>query len=98
VAGILSDLGFSSGSILTARIMVAVLQHTALKCGLNLREIGEFCTRHFTAKSSALADIVSTTMVAARMQDREVTFADHAVFINLFRENLVRHFDGEITV
>jgi len=98
VADILSDLGFSSGSVLTARIMVSVLQHAALKRGLNLREIGEFCTKHFTAKSSALADIVSTTMTTASMQDREITFADHAVFIDSFRENLVRHFEGKITV
>jgi len=98
VAGILSDLGFSSGSVLTARIMVAVLQHAALKRGWSLRKIGEFCTKHFTAKSSALADIVSTTMATASMQDRESTFADHAIFIDLFRENLVKHFDGGIAV
>jgi len=98
VAGILSDLGFPSGSVLTARIMVAVLQHAALKRGWSLRQIGEFCTKHFTAKSSALADIVSTTMATASMQDREPTFADHAIFIDLFRENLVKHFDGGIAV
>jgi hypothetical protein len=95
VAGILSDIGFSSGSVLTARIMVAVLHHAALKRDLSLREIGEFCTKHFTAKSSALADIVSTT---ASMQDREPKFADHATFIDLFRENLVKHFDERIAV
>jgi hypothetical protein len=84
--------------VLTARIMVAVLQHAALKRDLSLREIGEFCTKHFTAKSSALADIVSTTMATASMQDREPKFADHATFIDLFRENLVKHFDERIAV
>merc|ERR1712224_1015296 len=98
IAGILRGLGLSSGSVLTARIMVVVLQETVIKHGWNLREIGSFCTKPFNAESSDLADVVAATMVAGNVRDREVSFEDHCSFVELFRKQLDQHIDGKIIV
>lgn len=98
VAGILRRLSLSSGSVLTARIMVALLQQTAIKRGWTLRKIGEFCTKHFTAKSSALQDVVSKTTAATGIKGGDVAFEGHAVFMDSFSKQLVQHLDKEIVV
>ena len=98
VAGILRGLGLCSGSVLTARVMVAVLQHTALKRGWHLRDIGTFCSAVFNAKSSALADIVDATARSCGLEDGEVLFEEHAAFMSLFNKNLAQHVDGKTAV
>lgn len=98
VAGILRGLNLSSGSVLTARLMVNVLQQTAVDRGWNLREIGTFCTQAFNAKSSDLADVVAATIAAAGVQDSEVPFEGHAAFMDLFNQQLAKHLDAKIKV
>lgn len=98
VAGILRGLGLPSGSVLTARVMVAVLQQTALKRGWHLRDIGAFCCTAFKAKSSPLADVVATTSRVGGFGDREVLFEEHAVFMDLFNQKLTQYLDGKVAV
>merc|ERR1712224_323733 len=93
VAAILRGLGLSSGSVLTARIMVKVLQETA-KRGWNLREIGTFCTKAFTAKSSDLADVVAAAEIAA---GEDHAAEDHAAFMGYFGKHQAQHVDSTIT-
>merc|ERR1712110_1000496 len=96
IAGILRGLGLPSGAVLTARVMVSVLQQTA-KCGWTLGEIGTFCTKHFTAKSSALQDVVTATTAAVGTKD-DVPFENHVAFVDAFNKHLAQHLDKKITV
>lgn len=99
VAGILRELNLSSGTVLTARIMVSVLQETAVKRGWNLREIGKFCIeKTFDAKSSELADVVAKTAIAAGFGEGEISFEEHEAFINLFKKILASHLEARSSV
>merc|ERR1711939_1178035 len=91
VAGILRGLGLSSGAVLTARIMVAVLQQTALKHAWTLRQIATFSATDFKSDSSALAEVVAATAIAADAQTRDVAFAEHEAFVELFNKKLEEH-------
>jgi len=98
VAGILRGLGLPSGAVLTARIMVAVLQQTALKRAWTLRQIATFSSTDFKADSSALAEVVAATAIAADAQTRDIPFAEHAAFVDLFNKKLGEHLDKKESI
>lgn len=91
VAGILRPLGLSPGSILTARIMVTVLHETAVERGWNLHKIGMFCTKQFSADSSALQDVVS----AVDLPEGDIAFENHAIYMDAFKQKLVQFLHNE---
>lgn len=87
IAKILSDVGVADDAILTARIMVMVLQVTNLQ-NWNLHQMGKLVSKHFTAQQSKLEEFVDEATVKMDGLDPVV---EHDQFMAHFNAVLNQH-------